>query len=161
MHTFPFQSILRVGVLVLQLIKNFIYCFFNYSSLLSGLLFPCGTCIIYVRSPGPLPEVLSLPSQFSFFMFSPNVFGNSYCPWSSRLLLYISFNSCIKLLRCEIIFVTSTKSPKCSAWTSEMFLLVLYSSWQVFAQIALLAEHGFCLFWPSSLDGCCFSLSAH
>lgn len=122
MYTLPFQSILRLGELILQLIKIFTYHSFNHSSFLSRLSFPCGTCITHVRSPRPLPRVSSLPSQFSFLcshlMCLEIVIAFDFPDYS-----YISSLIHVFFFQWEITFVTSTTSPKCCTWTSWSVLI--------------------------------------
>lgn len=147
MHKFSLQSTLKLGEFLLQLTENFTYHFFNYSFPSLSTFFPWG--ISSTSMIGLLDLSLKYYlffHNFHFLMFSLYIFGNMYHPWSSRPPLHISFTSCIKLLRWEIILLSPQSIISDVLEFSAVFLLILYSSCQVFGHTALLAVHGFCLF---------------
>lgn len=120
MKIFPFQSILRLRELVFQLNKkfhlSFVWLFLSSLSTFISLWNLYYLCEVSWASPWSITFAFTI---FTFYVLT-------LCVWKIVVVLDLpdhSFNSCIKLLRWEIIFVTSTKSPKCCTWTSWSVLI--------------------------------------
>ena len=125
------------GRCVLQLTEMLTHHFSNYSSLVSFSL-PCETTITCMIGFLDLSLIVFIRD---FHFLCSYVFGKSYYPWYLRPLLNISYNSCIKFLRWEIIVIIFRKSPK--FWKC-FYLFFTHSTCQVFAQTVLLSGDGFC-----------------